>query len=166
MGQLGNPLVLYCYVFDDEHLMKRLLLIPTASILHPPIYMQQYFDQYLSRWLALCHRVKIWFSHIMKPSWISSIGSLYMSPQTCLLDCLTTKTYVETQILPSYVHQFQRYRRLKISENLSGGHFEKSIKNNFLMAGFLGAFFLWLVELNGLQKRYNRSACNFVRVGL
>ena len=51
-------------------------------------------------------------------------------------------------------------------DNLSGGHFEKSIKNAFLMAGLLGAFFLWLVELNGLQKRYNRFACNFVRVGL
>ena len=51
-------------------------------------------------------------------------------------------------------------------ENLSGSHFEKSFKNTFLMAGLLGAFLLWLVELNGLQKRYNRSACNFVRVGL
>ena len=51
-------------------------------------------------------------------------------------------------------------------ENLSGGHFKKSIKYTFLIAGLLGAFFLWLVELNGLQKRYNRFACNFVRVGL
>ena len=49
---------------------------------------------------------------------------------------------------------------------MSGGHFEKSIKNTFRMAGLLGAFFLWLMELNGLQKCNNRSACNFVRVGL
>ena len=45
-------------------------------------------------------------------------------------------------------------------------NYEKSIKNTFLIAGFLGAFFLWLVELNGLQKRYNWFACNFVRVDL
>ena len=32
-------------------------------------------------------------------------------------------------------------RRLKNLDNLSGGHFEKSTKNTFLMAGLLGAFF-------------------------
>ena len=41
---------------------EEIAAIPTASILHPPIYMQQYFDQHLSRWLSLCHKVKIWYS--------------------------------------------------------------------------------------------------------
>ena len=62
------------------------------------------------------------------------------------------------------MHWFRRYKRLKNLENLRGAHFEKSIKNTFLMAGLLGAFFLWLVELNGLQKCCKRFACNFVRV--
>ena len=56
---MDTRMVLLCFwwrAFNEE-----IAAIPTASIFHPPIYMQQYFDQHLSRWLALCHRVKIWY---------------------------------------------------------------------------------------------------------
>ena len=55
-SQFSNPSDLPCWwcAFNEE-----IAAIPTASMFHPPIYMQQYFDQHLSRWLALCHRLKI-----------------------------------------------------------------------------------------------------------
>ena len=54
---MDTRMVLLCFwwrAFNEE-----IAAIP--SIFRPPIYMQQYVDQHLSRWLALCNRVKIWY---------------------------------------------------------------------------------------------------------
>ena len=63
-----------------------------------------------------------------------------MSSQTCLLDCLTQNICLHTKFgfLSALVPRIWAFRNFK---NLSGGHFEKTIKSTFLIAGMIGAFF-------------------------
>ena len=56
---MDTRMVLLCFWWRSFN--EEIAAIPPASIFYPPIDMQQYFDQHSSRWLALCHRVEMWY---------------------------------------------------------------------------------------------------------
>ena len=65
------------------------------------------------------------------------------------------------QFKPNLKSQLQSWTNLYSNPRPCGRHFEKRLKNTFVMWGFLGAFFWWLFGPHGPQIHYNRLPWNY-----